>query len=360
MKLEVLLKAPRKRPICVGSGLVALDVIINGSNTEEPRVLTGGSCGNVLTILSYLGWLSAPLARVGKDEAGKRLVEDLRRWKVRTRGLLKDASIETPIVVERIISFGNGRTRHRFEWRCPCCDRWLPRNRPLTIKTAETLSRKLPNPNVFYCDRTAPSIRMLAERYRKHGALIVFEPASVGNINAFRTLASSADIIKYSHDRLGHSREALRGLCVPLEIETLGPAGLRYRDRRQDRKTRKWRSLDAVAAPQVEDVVGAGDWCTAGMLHTIGRRGREGFFLADHKELRDSLGFGQALATLNCMYQGARGPMYELTRSDFRKMVTGITRSGEPVVVKGGGAMSVSNATLAIICSDCRDRTRER
>ena len=62
-------------PICIGTGLIALDVIY--TTDKKPNFLAGGSCGNVLTILSYLGWKSLPIARLGNDAEGKRIVEDL-------------------------------------------------------------------------------------------------------------------------------------------------------------------------------------------------------------------------------------------------------------------------------------------
>jgi len=58
-----------KTPTCVGTGLIALDMVFNGDRGESPRFWAGGSCGNVLTILAYLAWHSYPVARFGDDEA---------------------------------------------------------------------------------------------------------------------------------------------------------------------------------------------------------------------------------------------------------------------------------------------------
>jgi fructokinase len=70
-------------PICMGSGLVALDVIYEKAK-NNPKFLAGGSCGNVLTILSYFGWNSYPVARLGNDQEGNRIMEDMKRWNVKT------------------------------------------------------------------------------------------------------------------------------------------------------------------------------------------------------------------------------------------------------------------------------------
>jgi fructokinase len=40
----------------MGTGLVALDLVVSNDNSVPPRYYAGGTCGNVLTILSFLGW----------------------------------------------------------------------------------------------------------------------------------------------------------------------------------------------------------------------------------------------------------------------------------------------------------------
>ena len=58
------------KPVCLGTGLVVLDVVMNGNPHSRSKVWAGGSCGNVLTILSYLGWNAFPITRLGNDDAG--------------------------------------------------------------------------------------------------------------------------------------------------------------------------------------------------------------------------------------------------------------------------------------------------
>src|SRR5689334_15732613 len=57
------------RPEVFGTGLVALDVVITGSDHQRPLFRAGGTCGNVLTILSHLGWKACPVARLNGDPA---------------------------------------------------------------------------------------------------------------------------------------------------------------------------------------------------------------------------------------------------------------------------------------------------
>src|SRR5690606_31370429 len=56
-------------PLVVGTGLIALDVVLDDNEPDRQRCYAGGTCGNVLTILSYLGWLAVPVSRIRRDRA---------------------------------------------------------------------------------------------------------------------------------------------------------------------------------------------------------------------------------------------------------------------------------------------------
>ena len=77
----------RKKPICIGTGLVALDVILNGSPKTLPKLSVGGSCGNVLSILAFLDWKSLPIARLANNLATKELLTDFNRWNINDKFL---------------------------------------------------------------------------------------------------------------------------------------------------------------------------------------------------------------------------------------------------------------------------------
>ena len=57
------------RSVCVGSGLVTLDIVFDDESPNEYMVGSGGSCGNVMSILSFLGWKAYPVTRLGQDQA---------------------------------------------------------------------------------------------------------------------------------------------------------------------------------------------------------------------------------------------------------------------------------------------------
>jgi len=57
---------PTPRPVVVGTGRLTLDVIVRQGAT--PRCQAGGTCGNVLANLAWLGWDAYPLTDLGADE----------------------------------------------------------------------------------------------------------------------------------------------------------------------------------------------------------------------------------------------------------------------------------------------------
>jgi sugar/nucleoside kinase (ribokinase family) len=132
---------------------------------------------------------------------------------------------------------------------------------------------------------------------------VVFEPSATGDdASLFARALRAACIVKYADERLSDlSVFDLRPGAV--EIQTRGAGGLRFRvltDRPQ------WTHLSAYRLAAVHDTAGAGDWCTAGLLHELFSRPAAPS-LMDRESLARGLAFGQVLATLNCMTEGARG-----------------------------------------------------
>ena len=89
-------KASRK-PRVVGSGLIALDVLVEIGEAAAYQGL-GGSAGNVLAILAYLGWASFPVARLGHDVAARRIEQEFQQLGAATHFLKADPESCTPVV----------------------------------------------------------------------------------------------------------------------------------------------------------------------------------------------------------------------------------------------------------------------
>lgn len=61
--------------ICLGAGLISLDVLIRDGANLPVSYYVGGTCGNVMMILSYMGWDAYPISRL---DGTKRTPQDQR------------------------------------------------------------------------------------------------------------------------------------------------------------------------------------------------------------------------------------------------------------------------------------------
>ena len=108
-----------------------------------------------------------------------------------------------------------------------------------------------------------------------------------------------------------------------MEIETLGSAGLRYR-----RRGKHWKEVDAFSIRRTVDTSGAGDWCTAGILHLLCQDGIHGLQRITDQDALAAVRLGQAMAAWTCQFEGARGGMYGVAWEDWKKAVLEIIKSG--------------------------------
>jgi fructokinase len=338
-------------PAVVGTGLVALDLVISEGSGDR-RAWLGGTCGNVLTILAYLGWRASPAARLAPGPAAECIRAEMVRWGVSGEfvGVTDDGS--TPVIIERITRGTDGKPRHSFSWRCPGCGNPFPGYKPVLATAAEELAPRLGQVDVFFFDRVSAGAIQLAQACSALGALVVFEPSGVGNPVQFRQAWAAAHVVKYSHERLSDLPEVGVSDGPRLQIETLGEAGLRYRFRPRRGRATGWVESAPFAVEGVRDSAGAGDWCTAGLIHRLGQAGAAGLLDTGVEELQDALRFGQALAAWNCRFEGARGGMYLTEPARFREDVCRILSGGcaDPAV----SVLSVADGQrMAGFCLAC-------
>lgn len=321
----------KTKSICIGTGLVALDVILNGKPETPAKFFAGGSCGNVITILSYLGWDTYPVARLANNTATKEIENDLKLWNVHTSLLTKTIDGRTPIIIHRILKDKEGNPKHRFEFRDPDSGKWLPSYKPVLNKELENITDKQPKKvNVFYFDRINRGAIELAKKNKEFGAVVFFEPSSIGqNLKQFQECLEVADVIKFSSERIPNYHELFPIQQVPLEIETLGSKGLRYRFS-LSKKAKNWHNINSFKITHLVDSAGAGDWCSAGIINKIALSGIESFQSLDKIKLKSALNYGQALGALNCYFEGARGLMYEISeKSKIPLLIRNVIEEGK-------------------------------
>jgi sugar/nucleoside kinase (ribokinase family) len=347
--------SPHQEPASiVGSGLIALDVVVNDANPLHPILQTGGSCGNLLCIMAFLGWQAYPLARFNQQRAAQHVMEDFRHWGVRTDHVFLEPVVDVPLVVHSISHNSAGDSFHRFTWNCPSCGSWLPAYQPLTLAVTHLLLKKMPPPQVFFMDRVSPANVLMAREFRNMGALIVFEPTGVGDSRLFLEALELTHLLKYSHERMRKVREIQEATVPLLEIETLGREGLRYRSRLPLFADHAWHRLESFPVSQVKDAAGAGDWCAAALIHGIGFHGISGLNELEEEEWRDLLHFAQALSAWNCGFEGARGGMYSQDRATIYKSLLEILSGTAPLLERQTEVADEIKELFHQVCPHCR------
>lgn len=316
-------------PTIAGTGLVALDIVLNSDPARLPRVWAGGTCANVLTILSFFGWVSYPIARLNGDPVSKRVFRDLKRWGVKLDYAGIAPATDAPLVVERLSHDDAGHMFHRFL-------SGYVNYSPVSIDMARTVLERLATPTVFFLDRVSPGALALARGFAAKGALIVFEPSASAEPRHLAEALALCHILKYAHERSGEVAELAVAAAPLLEIETRGREGLRFRSRIETCRTDDWVMYEAYAVRDFRDGAGAGDWCTAGLIHRLGQEGVTAFRRLSAAHLREALDFGQALGAWTCGSEGARGGMYKssaaVVRRTLRQSVTSLASAQRPGV----------------------------
>jgi fructokinase len=210
-------------------------------------------------------------------------------------------------------------------------------------------------------DRVSRGILTLAETCAEKGALVVFEPAGTVDPKLFAEALTVSHILKYSHDRIHAFADLLKGSSMPaLEIETRGREGLRYRSRLAGCPNLKWRNVAAYPVSGFKDSAGAGDWCSAGLIHALGQKGAAGFLATDSARLLNAIRLGQAMAAWTCEFEGARGGMYEVDKESFMAAIDEMFSETAPNnSSRAVSEVKKANRRKRIICPAC-DQSKGR
>ncbi|MGY4645035.1 PfkB family carbohydrate kinase [Cellulomonas sp. URHB0016] len=297
-------------PTVFGAGLVALDLVVSADLDRPVRSWAGGTCGNVLSILSYVGWNSYPIARLNSDSAAARVAADMHRWGVKLDFLHSGPQVSTPIIIQENQVRPDGSRKHRFKWECRRCGSWLPRFSAITRTVVPDVERSMGAVDVFFLDRLSRATLTLAQIASNRGAVVMFEPSGRSDPKLFAEALRLAHVVKYADQRLSDAGGTMGDdTATLLEVQTLGSDGLRFR-RKINGRASGWSALSAVDRDDIVDTCGSGDWCTAGLLSRLATNGREGLEASSLERVADALQYGQELAAWNCGFEGARGGMY--------------------------------------------------
>lgn len=280
-----------------------MDVLLDGEDRLAYSGI-GGSTGNVLSILAFLGWDSVPLINLGRDRVGAAIHREFAALGADLSHVRLDRGLTSPLLYQFA---GDPTHAPRYSFGCPVCGRARKFNEKLVDSGGPAFDRCAAQSNVFFFDRVTHGTLSMAAAARAGGSLVFFEPSAVTpDRDLFMAALKSAHVVKYSADRIDVPFTDLLPWGF-IEIQTLGARGLRFR---KHSLAPDWVELPALRSARVADTSGAGDWTTAGFLHALlaCRDGADPHD-ASYNEVYHSLRLGQSIAALSVAHVGARGLM---------------------------------------------------
>ena len=306
---------------CLGIGFFTLDIIVR---KEQPLLDSpafadvGGSCGNVLGILGYLGWAVAPVVRLGSDIPSRMFLQKFKALRGDLSCVVHGNGDDLPIIIEYIKS-KNGVISHSFSVFNPKKGvSRFPGYRAVTLKQLEAMGIPTSKFDVVYMDRLSPSCISVARQMSEAGSCVFVEPQRVSAEDMARVIPY-ANIIKASEGKLPYIDQLrAHGSRSILIIETLGKQGLRYRLVTAARKAEEWTHLSATRHSSVVDTAGAGDWTTAGLIS-----GRVFDAMSDtrtrlHTVIATASGWGET----SVLHPGPMGLIREVPEVSLRRILS--------------------------------------
>jgi fructokinase len=281
-----------------------MDVLL-GAGDKLAYSGIGGSTGNVLSILAFLGWHSMPLVNLGRDRVGAAIHREFARLGADVSHVRLDRGLTSPLLYQFA---GDPTHAPRYSFACPVCGRSRKFSESLVDSGGDDFDRCAATSNVFFFDRVTPGTVRMAAAARAGGSLVFFEPSAITpNRDLFFAALKSSHVVKYSADRIGEPFTDLLHWGF-IEIQTQGSRGLRFR---KHSLAPDWVELPALRTSWVADTSGAGDWCTSGFLHSLlsAREGGNDLHDLTYNEIYRALRLGQSVAALSVGHIGARGLM---------------------------------------------------
>ena len=257
----------------IGSGIYNLDTIVVRDYPEWPRLRpftdnivleeVGGTCGNVMSILAWLGWDAKPIACLDDSPEGLKITEDLKRYGCDWRYVTNTPKGGTTLL--RCTHKKDRDGKHMMSVRAgsPGGSRF-PKRRFLRARDEAPafLESLLEAPAVFFFDDSAAGNRVIAKGLKERGSLIYFEPSKISS-SADHEAISISDIIKFSDENIPDV-SFTDAYNDKLFIQTLGAKGVRFKFHNQP-----WLTLTGIPAMSVVDTEGAGDWFTATLINEL-------------------------------------------------------------------------------------------
>ena len=327
---------------CMGTGNYSFDIItkreypdgfvVGKRNRFEEKILKmeiGNTCGNVMTMLPYLGVKTFPVAKFDMSPQGYQMKRDLKGYGADVRFVTNTLLGATTILrcINKLGKDGKHTMGHKGStagrpWNGPSA---RPARKYLSSRGGEVESLVETmgfTPDVFFFDVAQAGHRVLAERLREKGTLVYFECDSDGHkieneksrraaYSAFLRCVEASDVVKMSGE---HIQDLAFSDAYPdkLFIQTLGADGLRFKLRGG-----KWIKLDPIMNPDFQDYEGAGDWTSSTLIAALCSRNLLKVKDMTEEAVKELLTMAQTIASYSVGFFASKGLIHADTH--FKK-----------------------------------------
>ena len=300
---------------CLLSGNFALDTIVtreypNGfvigkANKFIETVATGcvgNTCGNVATILPYLGVQTYPIGHFDLSEQGLQIKNDLQRYGADIRYVENSKNGGTTLL--RCTHKRDKTTgEHTTSFRATSPGSRFPKRRFIRVRDeAPAFIESLDFvPDIFFFDAAEAGLRFIAGELQRRGTLVYFEPESDADKKKFTKAIEVSDIIKFSHEKVG-DLSFVEQYPDKLFIRTMGAEGLEFNLCGQG-----WVKVTSVPNDNVVDWEGAGDWTTSQFIACLCEKDMLSISHMTSDSVKECLETACKTASRSVSYLGSKG-----------------------------------------------------
>jgi predicted esterase YcpF (UPF0227 family)/sugar/nucleoside kinase (ribokinase family) len=334
-EIETLVNSLREKSAgktCMGTGNFSFDIItqreypngfvVGKRNRFEEKILAmeiGNTCGNVMTMLPYLGVKTFPVAKLDVSPQGFQMKRDMKAYGADVRFVSNTLTGGTTILrcMHKLDNDGKPTMGHKGSTA----------GKPWTGLSARPCRKYLSSkggevealvdsmdfiPDVFFFDVAQAGHRILAERLREKGSLVYFECDSDGHRieneksrqaahRLFLRCVEASDVVKMSGEYVQDLSFA-DAYTDKLFVQTLGADGLRFK-----LGGGQWIKLAPVVNPDYKDYEGAGDWTSTTLIAALCSMDMLKVKDMTEEAVREALTMAQQMASYSVGFYGSKG-----------------------------------------------------
>lgn len=328
-----------KRPKIVGTGLICSDIIFYG---DERIISNGGTCANVLSILSLLDWNVIALKPKYEDDLDRFVEANLDYFGVKISHY-KYEKKSSPRVIELL-----NKTRHSYLTYCPKCNRKIL-NLSHIGNNRINVNSVLEGIDIFFYDRISNGIRDIVEMVNNDGGMSFYEPNGCRNFSILIDDCLNASIVKFSKTNIPMSiAEKIRNKASEYEtkiiIVTDGEDGLIFSHKSTNGDMTEWQRIPPFKSDKIIDTSGAGDWLTAGFINYLITSWDKPYININENDIVHSLMKAREYSKLCCASIGAQGVfLSEDLMDDFIRISNSMIEKKKLVEKLKSNAVDTSN-----------------